>query len=346
MLPYVTHDARFARLVFGHANLEKLTSGCRWAEGPAYFPAARYLIWSDIPNNRMMRFDETDSSVSVFRSPSFNSNGNTTDREGRLVTCEHFVRRVTRTEHDGSITVLAEQFEGRRLNSPNDVVVKSDGSIWFSDPTYGIDSDYEGQQTKSEIGASHVYRIDPAGGEISLVVSDRVQPNGLAFSPDEKLLYVADTGATHVDGLPATIWSYKVQGNKVAEPSLFSTCPTASTTDFAATSMATFGPRRDGACSATQPTGHISAPFPSARSWRMSVSAVRSATVSTFADRHRCIRSSSIRARPCKGKGGAGRRAAPSSAVLTALSPAVGALVALQIGFKFLDSARSELAGL
>ncbi|MGY4343555.1 sugar lactone lactonase YvrE [Bradyrhizobium sp. GM7.3] len=123
MLPYVTHDARFARLVFGHANLEKLTSGCRWAEGPAYFPAGRYLIWSDIPNNRMMRFDETDSSVSVFRSPSFNSNGNTTDHEGRLVTCEHFMRRVTRTEHDGSITVLAEQFEGRRLNSPNDVVV-------------------------------------------------------------------------------------------------------------------------------------------------------------------------------------------------------------------------------
>lgn len=225
MLPYVTHDVRFERLVFGHANLEKLTSGCRWAEGPAYFPAGRYLIWSDIPNNRMMRFDETDSSVSVFRSPSFNSNGNTTDREGRLVTCEHFMRRVTRTEHDGSITVLADQFDGRRLNSPNDVVVKSDGSVWFSDPTYGIDSDYEGQRTKSEIGASNVYRIDPASGEVALVVSDRVQPNGLAFSPDEKVLYVADTGATHIDGLPATIWSYKVQERKVAASSLFSTCP-------------------------------------------------------------------------------------------------------------------------
>ncbi len=225
MLPYVTHDPRFTRLVFGHANLEKLTSGCRWAEGPAYFPAGRYLIWSDIPNNRMMRFDETDDSVSVFRSPSFNSNGNTTDREGRLVTCEHFARRVTRTEHDGSVTVLADRYDGRRLNSPNDVVVKSDGSIWFSDPTYGIDSDYEGLQTRSEIGASNVYRIDPASHDVTLVVSDRVQPNGLAFSPDESVLYVADTGATHADGLPATIWAYKVQGKKVSEPSLFSTCP-------------------------------------------------------------------------------------------------------------------------
>ncbi|MFL6840119.1 MAG: SMP-30/gluconolactonase/LRE family protein [Bradyrhizobium sp.] len=225
MLPYVIHDARFSRLVFGHVNLEKLTGGCRWAEGPAYFPAGRYFIWSDIPNDRMMRFDETDSSVSVFRSPSFNSNGNTTDREGRLLTCEHFMRRVTRTEHDGSITVLADRFNGRRLNSPNDIVVKSDSSIWFSDPTYGIDSDYEGQQTKSEIGASNVYRIDPGSGEVSLVVSDRVQPNGLAFSPDESVLYVADTGATHVEGLAATIWSYRVQGNKLGEASLFSTCP-------------------------------------------------------------------------------------------------------------------------
>lgn len=225
MPPSVTHDPRFARLVIGHANLEKLMSGCRWAEGPAYFPAGRYLVWSDIPNNRMMRFDETDDSVSVFRSPSFNSNGNTTDREGRLISCEHFMRRVTRTEHDGSVTVLADRFNGRRLNSPNDVVVKSDGSIWFSDPTYGIDSDYEGQQTQSEIGASNVYRIDPGSGDVTLVVSDRVQPNGLAFSPDESVLYVADTGATHVDGLPATIWSYKLQGNKLTEASLFSTCP-------------------------------------------------------------------------------------------------------------------------
>jgi gluconolactonase len=225
VLPFVTHDPRFSRLVIGHANLEKLASGCRWSEGPAYFAAGRYLIWSDIPNNRMMRFDETDASVSVFRCPSFNSNGNTVDREGRLISCEHFMRRVTRTEHDGSVTVLADQYGGRRLNSPNDAVVKSDGSIWFSDPTYGIDSDYEGQQTQSEIGASNVYRIDGSTDRITLVVSDRVQPNGLAFSPDETLLYVADTGATHVSGLPATIWSYKVMGQGTEAPSLFATCP-------------------------------------------------------------------------------------------------------------------------
>jgi len=225
MLPYIAHDPRFSRLVIGHANLEKLASGCRWAEGPAYFAAGRYLVWSDIPNNRMMRFDETDSSVSVFRSPSFNSNGNTVDREGRLVTCEHLARRVSRTEHDGSITVLADNYEGRRLNSPNDVVVKSDGSIWFSDPTYGIDSDYEGQQSESEIDASNVYRIDGSTGGISLIVSNRVKPNGLAFSPDETTLYVADTGATHVSGLAATIWSYSLDGQTVGPCSLFATCP-------------------------------------------------------------------------------------------------------------------------
>jgi gluconolactonase len=225
MLPYVAHDPRFLRLVIGHANLEKLFTGCRWAEGPAYFPAGRYLIWSDIPNDRMMRFDETDGSVSVFRSPSSNSNGNTTDREGRLVSCEHLTRRVTRTEHDGSVTVLADGFDGRRLNSPNDVVVKSDGSIWFSDPTYGIDGDYEGLHSKSEIGSANVYRIDAATGKISLVVSDRVQPNGLAFSPDESLLYVADTGATHVSGLPATIWSYRVEGERLGAATSFATCP-------------------------------------------------------------------------------------------------------------------------
>ncbi len=225
MLPYVAHDPRFLRLVIGHANLEKLAGGCRWAEGPAYFAAGRYLIWSDIPNDRMMRFDETDASVSVFRSPSFNSNGNTVDREGRLVSCEHLMRRVTRTEHDGSIIVLADQYHGHRLNSPNDAVVKSDGSIWFSDPSYGIDGDYEGRQSKSEIGASNVYRIDGITGKVALAVSGRVQPNGLAFSPDETILYVADTGATHVSGLPATIWSYRIERETIGDASLFATCP-------------------------------------------------------------------------------------------------------------------------
>src|SRR5215831_1195866 len=144
-------DERFSRLVFGNVHVEKLWTGCRWAEGPAYFPAGRYLVWSDIPNNRMMRFDETDGSVSVFRQPSNNTNGHTVDREGRLVSCEHQTRCVSRTEHDGSRTVIASTFQSKRLNSPNDVVVKSDGSIWFTDPSYGIDSDYEGDAAPSEI---------------------------------------------------------------------------------------------------------------------------------------------------------------------------------------------------
>ena len=226
MRPFVVHDPRFAARVIGHANLEKLATGCRWAEGPAYFAAGRYLVWSDIPNDRMMRLDETDGSVSVFRQPSQNSNGNTTDRQGRLITCEHLTRRVTRTEHDGAITVLADAFEGKRFNSPNDVVVKSDGSVWFSDPTYGIDSDYEGLAAPSEIGRSNVYRLDPGTGELSAVITDRVKPNGLAFSPDESILYVADTGRSHVRDLPVTITAYRVNadGRSVGEPSTFATC--------------------------------------------------------------------------------------------------------------------------
>ncbi len=227
MTDWIVHDPRFSRLVIGHARLEKLWTGCRWAEGPAYFPAGRYLVWSDIPNNRMMRFDETDDSVSVFRLPSQHSNGNTTDRQGRLVTCEHLTRRVTRTEHDGSITVLASQFEGARLNSPNDLVVSSDGAVWFTDPTYGIDGDYEGDRALSETGGSFVYRIDPADGAVTKMITDRVQPNGLAFSPDERLLYVADTGVTHRPGLPATIHAYQVREDlrAVGGPTLFATCP-------------------------------------------------------------------------------------------------------------------------
>lgn len=222
----IAHDPRFARLIIGHARLEKLWAGGRWVEGPAYFPAGRYLVWSDIPNNRLMRFDETDGSVSVFREPSNNTNGNTTDRAGRLISCEHLTRRVTRTEVDGSIRVLADRFEGKRLNSPNDVVEKSDGSIWFTDPTYGIDSDYEGKKAPGEIGGSWVYRLDPASGVLEVVIKDRVQPNGLAFSPDESLLYVVDTGATHRPGLPVTIHAYPVgKSGDLGTPSLFATCP-------------------------------------------------------------------------------------------------------------------------
>ncbi len=206
-------DERFDRLVPGPARLEKLAEGFRWAEGPAYFPAGRYLVWSDIPNDRMMRYDETSNAVSVFRTPAGYSNGNTVDRQGRLITCEHGNRRVTRTEHDGSLTVLASHYGGKRLNSPNDAVVKSDGSIWFTDPAYGIDSDYEGHRAESEIGGCHVYRIDPGSGDIEIVADDFVRPNGIAFSPDESRLYVADTGATHVTDGPRHIRVFDVGGN-------------------------------------------------------------------------------------------------------------------------------------
>ncbi|GEO12358.1 SMP-30/gluconolactonase/LRE family protein [Microvirga aerophila] len=221
----VTLDERFRRLAVGNARLEKLAEGCRWAEGPAYFPAGRYLVWSDVPNDRMMRYDETSGAVSVFRAPSGYSNGNTVDTQGRLVTCEHGFRRVTRTEHDGSITVVASHHDGKRFNSPNDVVVKSDGSIWFTDPAYGIDTDYEGHKAESEIGGCHVYRVDPQSGAVTRVADDFVRPNGIAFSPDEKRLYVADTGATHVPDGPRHIRVFDVaEDGGLAGGSVFATC--------------------------------------------------------------------------------------------------------------------------
>ncbi|MBC5785947.1 SMP-30/gluconolactonase/LRE family protein [Ramlibacter sp. USB13] len=203
-------DARFHALVLANVHLERLATGCRWAEGPAWFAAGRYLVWSDIPNDRMLRWDETDGSVSVFRQPAMNTNGHTVDLQGRLVSCEHRGRCVSRTEHDGRRTVLADRFEGRRLNSPNDVVVKSDGSIWFSDPSYGIDGDYEGDAAASELGECCVYRID-GDGAVTRVAAGFVQPNGLAFSPGEDWLYVADTGATHVADGPRHIRRFRVQ---------------------------------------------------------------------------------------------------------------------------------------
>ncbi len=223
---YEVIDPRFNRLFSGSARVERLATGMMWAEGPAWFGGGRYLVWSDIPNNRMMRFDETDGSVSVFRQPSGNSNGNTVDRQGRLITCEHGGRRVSRTEHDGTVVTLADSFEGKRLNSPNDAVVKSDNSIWFTDPSYGIDSDYEGNKATSEIGACNVYRIDGVTGEVTAVVTDMVRPNGLAFSLDEKLLYVADTGSTHVPGTPAAIRVYDVaaDGKSVSNGRQFCLC--------------------------------------------------------------------------------------------------------------------------
>ena len=206
-------DPRFGRLFVGSMRVERLWTGGRWCEGPAWFGAGRYLVWSDIPNNRMMRWDETDGSVSVFRSPSNNSNGNTVDRQGRLVTCEHQARRVTRTDYDGTVRVLADKYEGTRFNSPNDAVVKSDGSIWFTDPAYGIDTDYEGDKSPAEMDGCHVYRIDAATRAVTRVASDFVRPNGIAFSPDESLLYIADTGRTHVDNGPAHIRRFKVKAD-------------------------------------------------------------------------------------------------------------------------------------
>ena len=206
-------DPRFRRYVFPNVHVETLYTGCRWAEGPAWFAAGRYLVWSDIPNDRMLRWDETDGSVSVFRQPAMNTNGHTVDLEGRLVSCEHRGRCVSRTEHDGSRRVLVSQHDGKRLNSPNDVVVKSDGSLWFTDPSYGIDSDYEGDASPNEQGASRVYRLEPASGRLSVVANDFVQPNGLAFSPDETLLYIVDTGATHVAGGPHHVRRFQVRAD-------------------------------------------------------------------------------------------------------------------------------------
>jgi len=219
------YDPRFRRLHIATARLDKLYSECRWAEGPAYFPAGRYLVWSDNPNNRMLRFDECSGQVSVFRSPSNYSNGNTVDRSGRLVSCEHGGRRVSRTEFDGRVITIADNYDGKRLNSPNDVVVKSDGSIWFTDPSYGIDSDYEGHKAESEQKANRVYRVDPRNGAVTVVADDFVQPNGLAFSPDEKILYIVDTGRTHRDDAPAHIRKFVVSDDgKLSGGAVFADC--------------------------------------------------------------------------------------------------------------------------
>jgi gluconolactonase len=191
---FETLDERFAPLVKTTARLDHLYEGCRWAEGPAYFPAHRSLVWSDIPNNRMLRYYEPTGEVGEFRNPSGYTNGHTVDRQGRLVSCEHGSRRVSRTEHDGCITVLADSYDGKRLNSPNDVVVHSSGAIYFTDPAYGIEGWYEGYDAESEIGACHVYRVDP-DGEITIAADDFDRPNGLAFNVDESKLYVVDSGA-------------------------------------------------------------------------------------------------------------------------------------------------------
>jgi len=190
-------DKRFARYVLPNASLERIAEGCRWTEGPVWFGDGGYLLFSDIPNNRILRWIEG-VGVSVYRQPSQNSNGHTRDQEGRLISCLHGARSVVRTEHDGRITVLADSYKGGRLNSPNDVVVKSDGSIWFTDPHYGIIMDYEGERAEEELPC-HVYRLDPRTGVLGIVSDEFDCPNGLCFSPDESLLYVAETGRMHED---------------------------------------------------------------------------------------------------------------------------------------------------
>jgi gluconolactonase len=188
-----TLDPRFKRYHIFSAGIERLATGMRWCEGPVWFGDGRYLLWSDIPNNRMMKWDETTGAVSVFRSPSNYSNGNCRDPQGRLITCEHLTRRISRTEHDGTITTICDRYNGKRLNSPNDVTTRSDGSIWFSDPPYGINGNYIGDKQKSELPA-YVYRVD-ADGSVSVVADDLNRPNGICFSPDEKKIYITDSGA-------------------------------------------------------------------------------------------------------------------------------------------------------
>ena len=177
-----------------HAAVERLWTGGRWSEGPVWFGDGRCVLWSDIPNDRILRWDEETGGVTTFRKPSNNSNGNTRDRQGRLVTCEHLARRVTRTEYDGNLTVILDRFQGKRLNSPNDVVVKSDGSIWFTDPPFGILGNYEGDRAASELPPA-VYRVDGLSGAATVIADDVAGPNGLAFSPDESRLYVVASRA-------------------------------------------------------------------------------------------------------------------------------------------------------
>ena len=225
--PYVqVLDPAFNKYRLGLASVEKIAGGCRWNEGPVYFGDARCLLWSDIPNNRMMRWDEETGRVSVYRKPSNNSNGNTRDRQGRLVTCEHDTRRVTRTEYDGGITVLADKYNGKPLNSPNDVVVKSDDSVWFTDPPFGILGNYEGHIATPEL-PTNIYRLDKSG-QLTVVTGEVNRPNGLAFSPDESKLYVVEAALN-----PRVIQVFDVtdNGTKLANKRAFITAEPGGTPD-------------------------------------------------------------------------------------------------------------------
>jgi len=213
-------DPKFSTLINVNAKVERLYTGMLWAEGPVYFAENECLLWSDIPNNRMLRWSEKEG-VSDFRKPANFSNGNTRDRQGRLVTCEHGARRVTRTESDGKITILANLYQGKKLNSPNDVVVKSDNTVWFTDPPYGILTDYEGYKADMEQSGCHVYCLDSLG-KLHIVADDFDKPNGIAFSPDEDLLYVSDTGYSHDPAGPHHIRVFNVApDNSLSRGSVF-----------------------------------------------------------------------------------------------------------------------------
>jgi gluconolactonase len=222
-----TLDPSFGKYRLALAGVERLATGMRWCEGPAWFGDGRYLVWSDIPNNRIMRWQEETGRVSVFRRPSNNANGNTRDRQGRLVTCEHDTRRVTRTEYDGTVTVLIDKFDGKPLNSPNDVVVKSDDSVWFTDPPFGILGNYEGHVARPEL-PTNVYRLDTKTGNATVVAGDINRPNGLAFSPDESKIYIVEAGVT-----PRVIRVYDVVdgGTKLANGRPFLTAEPGGTPD-------------------------------------------------------------------------------------------------------------------
>ena len=282
-------DPSFEQYRIRSAAVERLATGFRWAEGPVWFGDGRYLLWSDIPNNRIMKWDEETGVVGVFRKPSNYANGNTRDRQGRLVTCEHGSRRVTRTEYDGTITVLADRYDGKPLNSPNDVIVKSDDSVWFTDPEFGILGHYEGHKAEPEL-PTNVYRIDGKTGEITVVIADIPRPNGLCFSPDESRLYIVVSGTT-----PREIMVYDVaRGKRPVNGRLFVNTGPGSPTASAAISTAISGAASVAAKGSTASSSSIRPARRSAASCcrsaaRTCASAARNAIACSWPAASRCI---------------------------------------------------------